>query len=105
LGTPDEEKCVAGDEKRIGPIARKLCESRIDLAGGAGVENLELKSEGGGSRFDLSQRRGRCRCIGRIDEHGNASGCGHQLTQQFQPLCHQLGSEEIDTCEVAAWAG
>src|SRR5262249_42057404 len=28
LGTPDEEKCVAGDEKRIGPIARKLCESR-----------------------------------------------------------------------------
>jgi hypothetical protein len=58
LGTPDEEKCVAGDEKRIGPIALKLCESRIDLAAGAGVENFELKSEGRGSRFDVSQRRG-----------------------------------------------
>jgi hypothetical protein len=25
--------------------------------------------------------------IGRIDEHSNASGRGHQLTQQCQPLC------------------
>ena len=28
--------------------------------------------------------------IGRIDEHGHTSGCGHQLTQELQPLCHQL---------------
>src|SRR5262249_29755883 len=105
LGTPDEEKCVAGDEKRIGPIARKLCESRIDLTAGAGVENFELKSEGRGSRFDVSQRGGRCRCNGRIDEDGNASRSGHQLVQQFQPLCYQLGAEKIDPCEVASRPG
>ena len=31
--------------------------------------------------------------------------CGHQLTQEFQPLCHQLGTEKIDTCQVAARPG
>ena len=43
--------------------------------------------------------------IGRIDEHGNASGCGHQLTQEFQPLCRQLSTEKIDPCQVAARPG
>ena len=33
--------------------------------------------------------------IGRIDEHGNASGSGHQLTQEFQPLRRQLGIEKL----------
>ena len=45
------------------------------------------------------------RCIGRIDEHGNASSTGHQLTQEFQPLCHQLGREKIDPRQVAARPG
>jgi hypothetical protein len=57
LGTPDEEKRVAGHEKRIGPIARKLCESRIDLAAGAGIEAFELKSEGRGSRLLGRERK------------------------------------------------
>ena len=43
--------------------------------------------------------------IGRIDEHGDASGCGHQLTQKLQPLCRQLADEKIDACQVAARPG
>ena len=31
----------------------------------------------------------------RADEHGNASGCRHHLTQEFQPLGHQLSRENI----------
>jgi len=31
------EKAVAGDEQRIGPLARKICEASIDLAAGAYV--------------------------------------------------------------------
>ena len=42
---------------------------------------------------------------GRIDEHGHTSGCGHQLTQELQPLCRQLGTEKIDSCQVAARTG
>ena len=41
----------------------------------------------------------------RADEHGNASGCRHHLTQEFQPLGHQLSRENIDTCQVAARPG
>jgi hypothetical protein len=36
----------------------------------------------------LGGRRG-----GRIDEHGNLRGCGHQLTQQPEPLCHQFAEK------------
>ena len=45
------------------------------------------------------------RRIGRIDEHGNACSRGHQLTQEFQPLCHQFGREKIDARQVAARPG
>ena len=43
-----------------------------------------------GSRFHLSQRGLGIRSIGRIDEHGNPSRSGHQLTQEFQPLRRQF---------------
>src|SRR5262249_11341942 len=40
--------------------------------------------------------------IGRMDQHGKRSRSGHQLTQEFQPLCHQLSTEKIYSCQVAA---
>ncbi len=33
------------------------------------------------------------------------AACGHQLTQQLQPLRRQLNREKIDTCQVAAGLG
>ena len=33
------------------------------------------------------------------------AGCGHQLAQEFQPLCHQLATEKIDPRQVAARPG
>ena len=38
-----------------------------------------------------SRKRG----TGRIDEHGNTSGSGHQLTQEFESLRHQLSTEKL----------
>jgi hypothetical protein len=43
--------------------------------------------------------------MGRIDEPCNTSGCRHQRTQEFQPLCGQLANEKIDTCQAAAGLG
>ena len=40
--------------------------------------------------------------IGRIDEHGNTRGSGHQFAQKFQPLRRQLAGKKIDTGQVAA---
>ena len=37
--------------------------------------------------------------------HSNASSSGHQLAQESQPLCHQLGGEQIDARQVATWSG
>ena len=42
------------------------------------------------------------RRIGRIDEHGNTHGLGHQLMQESQPLGHHLLDEKIDAGRVAA---
>ena len=105
LDTPAGEKGVGADEERVGPLAHKRCEGRIDLAAGAGVEDLDLQPHGAGSRFHVSQRGLGSRSIGWIDEHGHTSGCGHQLAQEFQPLCRQLATEKIDPGQVAARPG
>jgi hypothetical protein len=43
LETSAEEEDVGADEKRVGPLAPKTCEGRIDLAAGAGLENLDAQ--------------------------------------------------------------
>jgi hypothetical protein len=105
LDAPPNEERRGRDEQGIGSLARHGLESRVDLAAGVGVEHLDLQPHGASSRFRVSQRGFRNRTISRIDEHSNASGLGHQLTQQLQPLCRQLGGEQIDTRQVAAWPG
>ena len=60
------------DEERVGPVAPKICEGRVDLAAGAGVENLDLQPDGASSRLHVSQCGFGKAGIGRIDEHGNS---------------------------------
>src|SRR5215831_12718083 len=43
VDTPAGEKGVGVDEKCVGPLAHKSCESRIDFAAGAGVDDLDLQ--------------------------------------------------------------
>src|SRR6516225_9609952 len=40
--------------------------------------------------------------IGRIDQHGNTSGLGHQIMEKSQPLGCNLSGEKIDAGRVAA---
>src|SRR5262249_737035 len=91
----DEEGVVA-NEKSIGSLAHKTCEGRINLAAGAGVEKLDLQSHGASSRLHVSQRDLCVRSIGRVGQQSNTSGCGHQLAQEFEPLCYQLTYERGD---------
>ena len=80
LDTPASEKGIAANEERVGPLAHKRCEGGIDLAAGAGLEDLHLQPDDASSRFHLSQRGFRIAGVGRIDEHGDTNGTGHQLT-------------------------
>jgi len=57
-GTPAGEKGVAADEEGVGPLAHKSCESRIDLAAVAGVEDLDLQPNGASSRSQAARRGG-----------------------------------------------
>ncbi len=46
LNPPASEEGVAADEKPVGPLARKSCEGSIDLPARAGIEDVNLHSEG-----------------------------------------------------------
>src|SRR5215469_264965 len=95
LYPPGVEERTAADVQRVGSLAHKSCEGRIDLAASAGLEDLDSQPYGTSSRFHVSQRRLGARRISRIDKHGNASCSGHQLAQEFKPLCRHLIIENI----------
>jgi hypothetical protein len=105
LHSPTDKKYILADKDGVRPFAHETCESCIDLAAGAGVEDVHLQSEGAGSRFQVSQRGFCRRDIGWIDEHGNTSCSGHQFTQEFQPLCRQLIADEVDPRQIATGSG
>src|SRR5262249_61220742 len=48
LDTSADEERVAGDEQGVGPVAHEDGEGCLDLADGAGVEELNLKADGTG---------------------------------------------------------
>src|SRR5262249_58278523 len=105
LDSPAIEHRIGADEEGIEALTRKRCESRIDFAASAGVEDVKLQPHSLGSRFYISQRGRRGRYIGWIDEHGHTRCAGHQRMQQFQSLCYQLVNEKIDTRRVSAGPG
>src|SRR5499433_1777265 len=98
------EEGIAADKKRVGPLAHESCEGRINLVAGAGVEDLDLQSNGARSRFHVSQYPIRI-WGGRIDEHCYTSRSRHQFMQEFQLLCHQLTSDNINTRCITARPG
>src|SRR5205814_510981 len=89
------EEGVAADEESVWSLAHKIRERLIDLAAGAGVEDVNLQSHSAGSQSQLPQRRLGNPCIDRIDKRCNTGGCRHQLTQEFQLLRRQLTIEKI----------
>ncbi len=105
MDAPARKEHVASDVQGFGAVAHERGEGRLDLAPGAGLEDLNLQSHcTGGVRY-VSKRALGSRDIGRIDQHGDANGLGHQLVQKCQPLRLQLSREKIDSRQVAARPG
>jgi len=61
------EERIAGNKQGVGLLGHKSGQGRIDLAAGAGVEDLGLQADGASG----------------CQHHGNPNRCGHQLTQQI----------------------
>jgi hypothetical protein len=56
LNTPAVEEPIAADKKSVCSLGCEGREGRIDFANGAGVEHLDLLSQGAGSRLNVSKR-------------------------------------------------
>src|SRR5262249_51423137 len=59
---------------------------------------------GGDEIWYVSYALGTCD-IGRIDQHGNPNGFGHQLMQKPQSLGHNFTEEKIDPRQISARPG
>src|SRR5262249_17243844 len=75
------EKTIAADEQRVGPLTHKGGEGCIDLAAGAGFDDLDLQPHSASSRLHVSQSGFGIDSICRMDEHGNGSSCGNEIAQ------------------------
>jgi hypothetical protein len=65
-------------------------EGGVDLAFGAGLQDMELHSLPAGRFLHLSNDALGIRVV-RVYEQGHHPGLGDQLGQQLEPLGHQLG--------------
>jgi hypothetical protein len=94
LDTPAAEEPVGSYEESI-RLTRKVCEGRLDLAAGARPENCNLQAERAGGFRQIPRRSFGSGSICRIDQHGNASGLGHNLLQKPEPFGGEVGQEKL----------
>jgi len=102
LDTPRVQERRVSNEKGFGPLTRNRGECSLDLAAGAGSDDLDLQPDGASRHFHISQCWLGIRCIGGIDKNSNASGPGHQLTEEFEAFSDQLSRKKIHPCDIAA---
>src|SRR5262249_35522138 len=95
-------ECITRKEQRVGWLAGKCVENRINLAAGAGFEDLKLQPEGASGLRHLFQSGLGGESVARIDQQGDLSGLGHQLVQERQPFGINLIDEKIYARRVAA---
>src|SRR5262249_10539943 len=70
------EEPVRGNEQGISPVAYDRGEGRVDFAAGAGVEGLNLQSDGACRFRYLAQHDLGDRSIGRIEQHRDTNCLG-----------------------------
>ena len=77
-----DEECVGRDEQRIGMLATKSSEGRVDLGDRTRIVDLDLQPQDWGGLLRVAHCVLRDGSVGRIDEHGETHGLGDQLMQQ-----------------------
>ena len=104
LDIPHIQERGGSDKKCVGPLAVDTVKGGFDLTAGVGFEHLDFQGHHASGGLYGSYRRLGAACLGRIDEHGNASSARYQITKEFEPLCVQLGCQKINACHVGAWS-
>jgi hypothetical protein len=96
-----EKERIRRDQERIGAHLGEPCKSRIDIANGAGIQNIDLLSDAASGDLNVVHLHFG---IGRVRVHENSDprGVGPQLTQQPQPLRLKVENKRAYTRDVAA---
>jgi hypothetical protein len=97
LDTPPVQKRGGAGKDCVGSIATHCLEGCIDLVTSVRVVNFDLQCHRTSSSVYILQLRISGTCIGWIDEYAHPLGLGQQITEHFQSLCSQLGSENVDS--------
>ena len=99
-----EEEGIGADNKRPDLPLHQRGESRIDLALGASLRNLDLNSLAVGRYLRVEHHALSIRVV-RVHQEGDGPGVGQQLRQQVKPLGHELDVEDADPRKVASRSG
>jgi hypothetical protein len=83
----------------------KVANYRIEVALGAGIQDMELQPEGAGSRLQVFRYVLCNKGAGRVDEERNDLRRGYQLAQQLQPLRPQLRVQSGHARDISARSG
>ena len=67
LFAPADKEWIVADHEPAGSQLDQRCKGRVEVAFGAGVQDMELQPEGAGRRLQIS-RLGLGGGIGRVDE-------------------------------------
>ena len=95
LLAPAVEERIGADDERAGMQLDEGREGGVDLAFGAGLQDMELQPLRARRLLHVSHRCARHRIV-RVHEQGDHLGLGNQLGQQLEPLGHQLDVEHAD---------
>src|SRR2546430_1213860 len=102
LVAPTQKERISGDNERVDTPLHKGCESRVDVAFAASIQNDHLQSEDASRRlqfFDLVRHTR----IYRIHETTDRPQLGNQIAEQFEPFRSQGGDSKVYTRYIAAW--
>jgi hypothetical protein len=84
------EEVADVDEDSTNALLRKSCESRFEIAMGAGVHNNQSQTQRARGRLQVCDDRLRVRRA-RVCENAEHGSVGYQLAEQLQSFRRQLG--------------
>ena len=94
LLAPAVEERIGADEERAGLQLDEGGEGGVDLAFGAGLQDMELHPLRARRFLHVSHHALGTRIV-RVHQQGDHAGLGNQLGKQLQPLGHQLGDRML----------
>jgi hypothetical protein len=98
----DHEEGPRADEQRVWALAPKRCKRCVDLASAVHGQHVNVEADRPPSFVELPHCRLHEHGIVGIDQRSHSAGLREELAQEPEPLCHQLGREEIDPGRIPA---